>query len=423
MASATTAAAAGVSSTTNASSHNKPALRGVIFDMDGTLTVPNLDFAEMYDRCGVDRKEDILTAIAAMDEASAAKANAVIDGMEEEGRRTLQLMPGTLNLLQWLAWYQIPTALVTRNTFASTQRLLDLLQEANPGLPSFSPIISRDFQPEVIRPKPHIDALEYIAHDWKMSLTEELVMVGDSPSNDIVFGKNAGVSTALLWQKDGNGDGTHAVNDKTGGADVVVSLLAELPRYLHQNFALPMPLGLEAEGSLVPGTAPQPTSTAGKAAFCGDLDILQSLAFEEVIPKDDTGNTPLIWASEAGQTGAVEYLLGAIAESFDGNVKVDQQKHINEKGFRGSTALSRASRNGHYDLVKILTQYRGVNANIPNVKLQFPLHVAAFRQHSDIVQALLQAGADPHVTDLKGRTPLEDTNCSRTKELLQNAMK
>ena len=29
---------------------SRPVLRGVIFDMDGTLTKPNLDFTEMYRR-------------------------------------------------------------------------------------------------------------------------------------------------------------------------------------------------------------------------------------------------------------------------------------------------------------------------------------------------------------------------------------
>ena len=411
---AAAAAAAAMTSTASSDTSRKPKLRGVIFDMDGTLTIPNLDFGEMYDRCGVDRSQDILTAIAAMDETAAARANAIIDDMEEEGRRTLQLMPGTLNLLQWLAYYQIPTALVTRNTDASTQRLLELLQDADPDVPRFSPIISRDFQPETIRPKPHPDALEYIANEWKMPLTQELVMVGDSPANDIVFGQTAGVSTALLWQKDGNGDGT---SDGVGGADVVVSWLAELPRHFHQNFALPVPVGLEA--LRVPGTAPRPSSMAGKAAYHGDLDILQSLDIEEVVPKDDSGNTPLIWASEAGQMHVVEYLLGVIVKSSD---SAGQHNHINEKGYRGSTAVSRASRNGHTEVVSILTNHPGINTNIPNLKLQFPLHVAAFRQHSSIVQVLLQSGADPHVTDLQGRTPLEDTNCSKTKELLRNAM-
>ena len=47
--------------------------------------------------------------------------------------------------------------------------------------------------------------------------------------------------------------------------------------------------------------------------------------------------------------------------------------------------------------------------DIPNVKLQAPLHFAAFKQKSKAVAALLRAGANPLVLDRKGRTPAEDT--------------
>lgn len=154
---------------TSITSDDKPVLRGVIFDMDGTLTIPNLDFGEMYARCGVDRNDDILAAIARMDQGDAAKANAIVDEMEQEGRRTLQLMPGAVALLQWLAFYQIPTAIVTRNTLLSTQRLQELLAEADPSLPNFSPIVTRDSDP-IQPPKPDIGALKYIASEWMGAL-------------------------------------------------------------------------------------------------------------------------------------------------------------------------------------------------------------------------------------------------------------
>ena len=35
---------------------SRPVLRGVIFDMDGTLTKPNLDFTEMYRRVASSEK-------------------------------------------------------------------------------------------------------------------------------------------------------------------------------------------------------------------------------------------------------------------------------------------------------------------------------------------------------------------------------
>lgn len=395
--------------------------------MDGTLTIPNLDFGVMYDRCGIDRQDDILTAIASMDKASAQKANAIIDEMEAEGRRTLQLMPGTVSLLKWLAHYQIPTAIVTRNTQASTERLLELLLQQDPELPPFSPIVSRDF-PLNMPPKPDTAALEYISKEWKMELNEELVMVGDSPSNDIVFGKTAGVSAALLWQQQQGDCGDD------GGANVIVSQLVELPRHLYKRFHLPTPVPLvESTNNTTP---PTPTSNVAKAAYGGDLTALQSHSLEEMTSTDKSGNTPLIWASEAGHAHIVEYLLGTIISSSsssatttpganNNNSKEGKSVvgfYINEKGFRGSTAVSRAARNGHTQLVDMLTNHATLNANIPNAKLQYPLHVAAFRQYSSIVQALLQAGADPHVIDGKGRTPLADTKCSTTKELLRVAM-
>merc|ERR1719424_1953025 len=94
-------------------------LRGVVFDMDGTLTRPNLDFGEMYRRAGVDKSEDILAAIAAMPPADAAKASAVVEEMEAEGRRTLALMPGAAELAAWLEAHGVQSALVTRNSDAT----------------------------------------------------------------------------------------------------------------------------------------------------------------------------------------------------------------------------------------------------------------------------------------------------------------
>ena len=68
-----------------------PRLRGVVFDMDGTLSVPNLDFTEMYSRCNVPLNEDLLEAISQMTTENAKKTNDVIDEMEKEGRRRFAL--------------------------------------------------------------------------------------------------------------------------------------------------------------------------------------------------------------------------------------------------------------------------------------------------------------------------------------------
>merc|ERR1719163_1567741 len=130
----------------------RPLLRGVVFDMDGTLTKPNLDFAEMYRRCGVDKSEDILAAIAAKPLDERAAAQAVIDEMEGEGRRTLELMPGAVELARWLHLHGIPMSMVTRNTFLTVDHLHGALWEPA-GLPRFAPAIARD-SPADLPPKP-----------------------------------------------------------------------------------------------------------------------------------------------------------------------------------------------------------------------------------------------------------------------------
>ena len=149
------------------SSSPRPVLRGVVFDMDGTLTKPNLDFGEMYRRCDVDQSDDILAAIAAKPPGERAAAQAVVDEMESEGRRTLQLMPGAVELARWLQLHGIPMSMVTRNTGRTVDHFHRALWEPA-GLPRFAPAIARD-APAELAPKPDPAALRAIAADWVRS--------------------------------------------------------------------------------------------------------------------------------------------------------------------------------------------------------------------------------------------------------------
>ena len=68
-------------------------IRGVIFDMDGTLTVPVLDFAEMRSRLGLPQGTDILPAVRRMPAEQQARAMKIIEELEEEGYNALHLGP------------------------------------------------------------------------------------------------------------------------------------------------------------------------------------------------------------------------------------------------------------------------------------------------------------------------------------------
>ena len=67
------------------SAASRPVLRGVVFDMDGTLTRPNLDFSEMYRRCGVPMSADILEAVAAMPPAGVPRRKASLTRWRRRG--------------------------------------------------------------------------------------------------------------------------------------------------------------------------------------------------------------------------------------------------------------------------------------------------------------------------------------------------
>ena len=372
-------------------------LRGVVFDLDGTLTVPNLDFKVMYERCGVPQNEDILEAIAAMPDAEAAKAAAIVEEMEEEGRRTLELTPGAREFAEWLARQGIPTALVTRNTRSTIDHLHATLWK---GLPPFSPAISRD---DTYEPKPHPAALEAILKTWEIADPSEVVMIGDSPANDVVFGKKAGVATALV---DSGRRFVEGGSDE--GASMVVENIAALAARFHERFELPK------AGPLQKYDVPAPGSDAAKAAAAGDLARLE--ACDDVTTPDASGNTPLIWAADSGAADCVPYLR--------------DRCDVNHRGYLGATAVCRAARKGNLDALQLLLKADGVDVNAPNDKMQSPLrepasprhrcdrsslvdrhrHFAAFKKNRACVEALLAAGASTYVLDRKGRTPAEDTS-------------
>jgi hypothetical protein len=87
---------------TDISKNTKPKLIGCVFDIDGTLTVPNLDFSEMYKRCNVDLSKDLLAEIAAKPKEEREQCERIIEEMEDESRATLELMPGAGNFVAWL---------------------------------------------------------------------------------------------------------------------------------------------------------------------------------------------------------------------------------------------------------------------------------------------------------------------------------
>lgn len=96
---------------------------GILFDMDGTLTEPLLDFPKIKSEMGI-RNQPILEALAKMNEAERRAAETILHRHEESAAARSTLNPGCRELLAWLGEMNVPTALITRNSRASVLTVL-----------------------------------------------------------------------------------------------------------------------------------------------------------------------------------------------------------------------------------------------------------------------------------------------------------
>lgn len=178
----------------------KPPLKGIIFDMDGTLTVPCIDFRSMYrrvlgdDHPGVVTNSpiDILHEISSWSSEKQVQAFAIITEIEKDAHEKLQIMPGAKEISSFLDARRIRRGLITRNVRESVEFF-----HSQFGLAEFSPALSREFTPYKPSPAP----LLHICDVWGVS-PSEVMMVGDSAADDIVCGNRAGAFTCLLDERE-----------------------------------------------------------------------------------------------------------------------------------------------------------------------------------------------------------------------------
>lgn len=219
-----------------ATPNSKARLKGVVFDMDGTLTVPVIDFPAMY-KAVLGEEEylsmkslnpsgiDILHHIQTWDPLQQQKAYDIIADFERQGLDRLQIMPGAAELCSFLDSKKIRRGLITRNVKTSVD-----IFHLRFGM-TFSPALSREFLPCKPDPAP----LLHICSTWEVK-PNEVIMIGDSLKDDVVCGKSAGAYTCLL-DETGRYDSPEfaSVDHKP---DYKVSSLAEVQSLLETHFDL-----------------------------------------------------------------------------------------------------------------------------------------------------------------------------------------
>ena len=186
-------------------------IKAVIFDMDGTLVVSDLDFDAIRAEAGVPEGVPILEYMEGAPEAMRPRVAEILHGHEARAADSCRLRDGAKELLDDLRARGTKVGLLTRNSRASVEKVVERF-----GL-QFDHCITR----EDAEPKPSPQSILMMAEVFGVR-PEETLMVGDYLF-DVQAGRAAGARTAFL-KRDGGID--------PPPADIVIEDLCELRRHV-----------------------------------------------------------------------------------------------------------------------------------------------------------------------------------------------
>ena len=96
-------------------------IRAIIFDLDGTITRPLLDFDAIREEIGFARDAGpILELMEGLPDARRREIFRILDDHEKRAAEHSTLNPGSREILQWLAERGLPVGILTRNTRENT---------------------------------------------------------------------------------------------------------------------------------------------------------------------------------------------------------------------------------------------------------------------------------------------------------------
>lgn len=191
-------------------------VNSVIFDLDGTLTQPILDFDKIRSEMGLAPGSlDVLTAIEAMDPVRREQAQSILTHHEHHAAQNSQLNDGVIELLAELQRRKISIGLLTRNTRENS------LQTARRLQLHFDAIVDRQDGPA----KPDAYGVLELCRRFNAAPAETIV-VGDF-LHDLLSARNAGAIAVLIE--------THPkAEDYRAHADYSISHMSELLGIINQ---------------------------------------------------------------------------------------------------------------------------------------------------------------------------------------------
>ncbi|QLL30665.1 hypothetical protein HG536_0A04810 [Torulaspora globosa] len=196
-------------------------IKAVIFDMDGTLCLPQpWMFPAMRQAVGLhDSSIDILTFIDRLSTPlERAEAHRRIQQVEAQAMAEMQPQPGLVTLMRFLTKHGISKSICTRNLQEPVDFLIDRFLPAEYS--HFDYILTREFKPT----KPSADPLLHIARSLGIE-PAHIAMVGDS-RDDLLSGRAAGCTTVLVHHA--SNASLLASDEDAQMIDFVVRDLAEL---------------------------------------------------------------------------------------------------------------------------------------------------------------------------------------------------
>jgi hypothetical protein len=181
------------------------------------------------------------------------------------------------------------------------------------------------------------------------------------------------------------------------------------------------------------------------AATVGDVAAIDALlaAGAPIDARDDRGRTPVMAATHAGQVDAVRTLFAAGADPDIRDDRLDNPflyagaeglleilRLAHEAGADptitnrfGGVAVIPASERGHVEVVRFLLEETAIDVNHVNnlgwtALLEAIILADGDEPHQAIVRLLLDHGADPHLADRDGVTPLAHARARGQDEIV-----